>query len=164
VLGQIAARFTATPPLHDHVGALEWHSRIVEEAPQRLIRKVEREVRDDSERLARKRLQQQVALDDLNVAESPAQGSRGVRIEFDRDDARVAPDERRREHPAARAQVQDELAGADTGVLDDRVGDRCASEEVSCVSRPVDPRSARSYGHGRTPRSWGRSVPRLREL
>jgi len=116
---------------------------------------MERQVRNDSERLVGKRDLQKVTLDDR--VEASAERSYRGRIKLNRDDTRAASHERRREHPATRAEVQDELARPNAGVLDDRVGNRVASEEVSCVSRRLDPRSAGSNGHGRTPRSLERS-------
>jgi hypothetical protein len=66
---------------------------------------------------------------------------RDARMQFDRD--HFAPGERGREH-AGRTDVDDQLAGPDSGLGDDRLGP-AVSESVPA------PRDPRGRGHGSAP-------------
>ena len=66
------------------------------------------------------------------------------RMQFDRDHSGSRPHERGREHAGAGTDVDDQLAGPDAGVGDDRVGP-AVSESVPA------PRDPRGRGHGSAP-------------
>lgn len=91
----------------------------------------EREVRDDGERLARKRDPGRVALDDAHVRVHATAKRRGERrVDLHRDDARACAPQREREHPRARAEVQHEIARADAGVADELLCEGSATKRV----------------------------------
>jgi hypothetical protein len=75
------------------------------------------------------------------------------RVELDSPDPVGAACELTRERASACSEIQDEIAGADSGIRDDRGCERPTAEEVPAV-RAREPTSAsRDAGHGRPPSS-----------
>jgi hypothetical protein len=122
--------------------------------PQDGSRTIEREVRNDAEGLARKRKRPGIGLQHIDVRPSPAKSLRPVRIELDCEYVTRSAGELRGQPAAARAKIEHQLFGADSGVTDELRGKRTRTEKVLATraARPTRT-SCASLGHGPSPSS-----------
>jgi hypothetical protein len=115
-------------------------------------RAVERDIRHHTERLARKRNAGRIAVNDLHPAPAATESRNQLRIELDRDNTRAQPHQLRGQPPAARPEIEDEIAPTDAGVADELRRERLRPQEMltTCAARPARSSCAR-LGHGPSP-------------
>jgi hypothetical protein len=119
--------------LQNEVGPRHRRRGIVEEAVQDPRRQVERDARDDPERLGGERCAKEIRFDNVNaVARCKArpQLSRPVRVELDCLHTTSSASELRRDDAGPRAELDDEVGRSDSGVADEAGSERSASEDV----------------------------------
>jgi hypothetical protein len=113
---------------------------------------VEWEVRNDAERLARKRNGGRIRLDDVNVRPSTAKALHPERVELDRDHVPCSTGELPGKSAATRAEIEHKIIGADSGVTNDLRGKRTRAKEVLATRASRRTRiSHASLGHGPSP-------------
>ena len=120
--------------------------------PQDRRRAVEWKVRDHAERLRWERNTRGVAEDDVHALPAAPQMFHPAQIELDRDHTSARGHERTRQPAAARAEIEDEIALADTGVAHElgRQGPGAKEMLATCAARPA--RTSRApLGHGPSP-------------
>jgi hypothetical protein len=100
---------------------------------EQIARARERDVGDDSERLAGKRDIERVALNDGDVRPPVAKSLSESRVELDRDDTPCDTRELRGEPSRAGADVDDEIGRTDLRTGDDRGGEGTAAKEVAAT-------------------------------
>ena len=139
-------------PLDDHICADEWDARIVEQMPQDRRAAVEREVRNDAERLARKRDGGRIRLDDVNIRPSTAKALHPERVELDCDHVVCSTGELPGKSAATRAEIEHKIIGADSGGANDVRGKRSrAKEALATRAARLTRISHASLGHGPSP-------------
>ena len=110
-------------PLDDEIRALERQLGIVEQPVQQVARVRERDVRDDPERLVGKRDRERIRLDDGHGRPAAAQAACELWVELDRNNVPGDTRELGGQPARARADVDDEVGGADVRTGDDRGGE-----------------------------------------
>jgi hypothetical protein len=138
-------------PLDDYVGAPQRDARIVEQRPQDPGRGGEGEVRHDGERLFGPRPADRVRLHDAGRGKPAAQLRNEGGVSFDGDDARAGAHERRGQRTAAGAEVHDKIAGRNSGLADDRLGEPVTPKEVLPAGT-----ACRRPSNGHASPSWSR--------
>ena len=115
-------------------------------------RAVERQVRDDAERLLWQSEPRRVTLDDGHVRPAPAEAPRKQRVELDRDHVLRDTRELGGEATRSRAEIDDEVVAVDAGVADELRRERRAEEVLA--TRPGRTRTACApvcHGRQRSP-------------
>lgn len=131
-------------PLDHYVSADEPGVRVVQETAQDLGRAIEGQVRDDTERLRRKRDLRRVTLDDHDVGPSVTQVCSPVRVEFDGDDPARAAGKRGRQPATAGSEVEYKVVGADARVANELGGELGGAKEMLLAIGAARPRASRA--------------------
>ena len=118
--------------------------------PENRRRAVERQVRNDAKRLARKVDRGRVPADDLDVVPAAAQAIGPEPVELDRDDVPRRLSERLGQAAAAGAEVENEVVGPNAGVADDIRGNGTSEEVLATRAARATRRTCASIGHGRS--------------
>lgn len=124
------AALARNSPLDDEIRADQRRAWIVQQPMEEIGRAVEREARDDPERLVRKGYARRVALDDLDVFPAIPQTGDQARVDLDRDDSSRDAGELRGKPPASGTEVDHEVVAADACVADELRCEGRRSEEV----------------------------------
>src|SRR5215210_3172869 len=139
--------FGRESPLNDHVGRLERNARI-EQTPEDCCAAVERQVRNNFERLARERQLQGVSRVDVHRREPLAQPDDEAVVDLHGHDPRRAPQERGGQNAAAGAEVDNEVPALYARSSNQLRCKLATAEKVLAA----DASGSRSDGHGRPPR------------
>jgi hypothetical protein len=120
--------------------------------PQDRRAAVERKVRNDAERLARKRDGGRIRLHNVDVRPSTAKVFYPERVELDRDHVVCSTGELAGKSTATRAEIEHKIVGADSGVANNVRGQRSRAKEMLATRVARRTRIARaSLGHGPSP-------------
>ena len=146
MLGHTAARFSAKPHWTMTSAVVSADSRVEQTAQDRRAT-VERQARDDLERLSRQRHPQDVLDADIDVWVPAPQAFGKPGIDLDGHDSRARAHERAGQDTGSSAEIENEVVGLNARSANQLRGQLVTAEKVLAA-----PARSRSNGHGRPPR------------